>query len=163
MPAWLPSIVTLTSYGGNHQLYLDDLYQIYLRDFVNVRSTFCGMPIITDDRVIDASQRDEAFIHLTTCDDLATGGRFFEPRRTERIPWIKPTIDNYADAQNVKVWEVRKKGKQKVNILIESERYHIVLTRYKTVFNLTTAYYVNYDNALQTLIREHSNSPTFTC
>jgi len=144
-------------------VHLDHLYQVYQGDFVSNQSIFCGLPIITDDRVLDSSGRSECFIHLTTCDDYTTQTRIFDPRRSERIPWIKLTLDNYSDTQNVKIWEVRKKGKQKVNILIENERYHVVLTKYKKVFNLTTAYYVDKNHTLRKLLKEYKKSSTFTC
>ncbi len=163
MPSWLPSVVSLVDFGGDPETYLNHLNKVYENDFVTNRSLFCGLTIVTDDRVIDASGRSEGFIHLSTCTDFATGQRFFDALRSERIPWIKPTIDNVADTQNIKIWEIRKKGKQKVNILIENERYHIVLTRYKKVFNLTTAYYVDQNHSLRKLLKEHSSAGAFVC
>ena len=155
MIAWLPKIVTLEEFKGDSVEYLNHLHEIFLSGFVKNKPTIDGKPIYHDNRVIDGSGRCECFIHLTTCDDQSTGERNFDPRRCERLSWVKPTIDNQKDVTAVKVWVVRKKGRNKLNLLIESERYHIVLTMSKKAYALTTAYYVDQNHTFRKLLKEY--------
>lgn len=155
MIAWLPEIATLEDFDGDSEKYLNHLHEIFLNDFVKSKPTLDGKPIYHDNRLLDGSGRCECFIHLTTVEDKSIGDRNFDPRRCERLSWVKPTIENKNDAAVVKVWEVRKKGKNKLNLLIESERYHVVLTMSKKAYALTTAYYVDQNHTLRKLLKEY--------
>ena len=143
MIAWLPKIITLEEFDGDYEKDLNHLHEIFLNNFAQTKLKIDNKPIYYDDRVIDSSGKCECFIHITTCADDVTKDRNFDPRRCERLVWVKPTIENRTDEVSVKIWEVRKKGKNKLNILIESERYHVVLTKYKKSYVLNTAYYVD--------------------
>lgn len=158
MIAWLPEIVTLEEFSGDYEKYSEHLHEVFLNDFVKNRLRIDDKPIYHDDRILDDGGRCECFIHLTTCEDEVTKERNFDPRRCERLCWAKPTIENREDAVAVKVWEVRKKGKNKLNLLIEEERYHVVLTKYKKSYALTTAYYVDRNHMLRKLLKEYGRS-----
>jgi|AntRauTorcE11898_2_1112593.scaffolds.fasta_scaffold13930_2 hypothetical protein len=155
MIIWLPEIVTLEEFDGDYERYTNHLHEIFLNDFVRTKLILDDKPIYYDDRVIDGSGKCECFIHITTCEDDTTNERNFDPRRCERLCWAKPTIENRDDAVAVKVWEVRKKGKNKLNLLIEEERYHVVLTKTKKAYALTTAYYVDRNHMLRKLLKEY--------
>lgn len=156
MIAWLPKIITLEEFDGDYEKYVNHLHEIFLNDFARTKLKIDDKPIYYDDRVLDGSGRCECFIHITTCEDAVTKDRNFDPRRCERLVWVKPTIENRADEVSVKIWGVRKKGKNKLNILIESERYHVVLTKYNKSYVLNTAYYVDRNHTLRKLLKEYN-------
>ena len=55
----------------------------------------------------------------------------------------------------VKVWNEPYKSKTRVHLLLEEERYMVVLEERKRYFLLITAFYLDYDHALQKQLKHY--------
>ena len=79
-----------------------------------------------------------------------------------RIRWVRAFIENYdcdlskcEDCDGVKVWNEPYKSKTRVHLLLEEERYMVVLEERKRYFLLITAFYLDYDHALQKQLKHY--------
>ena len=80
----------------------------------------------------------------------------------ERIRWVRAFIENYdcdlskcEDCDGVKIWNEPYKSKTRVHLLLEEERYMVVLEERKGYFLLITAFYLDYDHALQKQLKHY--------
>lgn len=76
-------------------------------------------------------------------------------RRCERIRWPKPIIENYADIDNIKLWENERKGEKRICLWVEREEYLVVLAERKGFYLLWTAYLVTEDHRKRKLEKEY--------
>jgi hypothetical protein len=110
--------------------------------------------VIRDRRVVDG-KCEEAFWHLTTKDQY--GDRLFDARRSERLPWCRPTITNSTDAQ-VTAWKYEE-GRSRVRLYLWLEKWDYVIVlelRPRRLF-LVTAYHVDGDSTRRSLRRKLQN------
>ena len=79
-----------------------------------------------------------------------------------RMWWIRAFIENYncdsslcEECDGVKVWREPFKSRTRVHILLEEERYVVILEEREKYFLLITAFYLDYDNALQKQLKHY--------
>ena len=108
--------------------------------------------------------KEEAFFHTTCKDYSGDGERVPDFRRCERIRWIRAFIENYncdsslcPNCDGIKVWREPYKSKTRVHILLEEERYVVILEDRKKYFLLITAFYLDYDNALEKQLKHYNH------
>lgn len=106
--------------------------------------------------------KEDAFFHTTCKDYRGQGERAPDFRRCERIRWIRAFIENYncdaslcEECDGVKVWREPFKSRTRVHILLEEERYVVILEEREKYFLLITAFYLDYDNALQKQLKHY--------
>ena len=94
---WLPDIVECTDFNKWNE-YLDSIYEIFKKDFVDNRPIFEGKGVNFRKAPMDGKY-EHTFIHLTHKDEYHTSSnpneRLPDPRRAERIGWNKAIIENY--------------------------------------------------------------------
>jgi hypothetical protein len=160
-PEWLPNIIPLSDFNSDFNQYLDHLYQIFKRDFIDSRPLYNGKPVLFDKREIN--NYPACFWHLVTEDKIENYDRIeianISLLRCERLCWIRPMIENCTH-EAVSVWENTRftRGKKFNTIFfLEDHDYVVVLTNIKNRFYLVTAYYVNYSNRKNQLIQERDS------
>lgn len=157
---WLPETVSLNDYNGDFEAYFNYLYSVFVRDLIKNQPIFKGLRVGARKHP-EHNGKHEGFYHLTSKDYEKTGyeSRIFDPRRSERLPWIKPIIENYGCnktcCKKIEIWKERK---NRIHILFEDEYYVIVLDERKNYYVVVTAYYIETEHNLQNLLRRYEKA-----
>ena len=134
-----------------------ELYAIFERDIKTSGLRFEQNPVWHDRRILPGERHEEGFLHLTTRDEDVydkkqrryVKQRLWDPRRSERLPWCKPTIENSRDAA-VQVWDFKEANDSiRTYVWLKALDYVIILERQEkrqgTIFVLITAFFVSHD------------------
>lgn len=157
-PEWLPAIISV---DGEWDKVLEKLYGIFKADFVEGKPLLNKSKVWWDRRILDGDKYEKGFWHLISKDDSSTNERLFEPRRSERLPWCRPTIDHFNDSA-VSHWDYRaSRSRIETYLWLENLDYVIVFQKRKqnigTVYFLITAYYVENDSTKRNLRRKYQD------
>lgn len=128
---------------------VDMLYEIFSNDFIKTKTTFLGKHVVFDNRVLDNDKYPEGFWHLITRTDYKNGcERLLDLKRSKRLPWIKPIINQYSEPE-IKAWycsEPTNDGSKFQNVYYlwyEKGKYLVILKERKNGYFLATSFYVN--------------------
>ena len=98
---------------------------------------------------------------------LNDGKRLPDLRRCERIEWIRQFIENYGcdpalccDCEGIKVWKEPYKSTFRTHLLLEEERYMVILEVRESYVLLITAYYLGYSHALEKQLKRYQKYRT---
>ena len=151
---WLPKMVFYEDYNSWDE-YQDTIYRIFCNDFKKTYPLLEGKRVKIRYNPIEYG-REEGFYHVTCQDYKKDGERVPDFRRCERIKWVRKFIENYkcnldecGECEGVKVWEEDYRGNPRVHILLEEERYMVVVEKREKYCLLITAFYFHYDHALR--------------
>ncbi len=157
---WLPNLEMYDGYD-DWKAYEEFLYAIFRADFIENYPSFEGKKVKIRFHPIE-NNKEEAFYHITCQDYLKDGERNPDFRRCERIHWVRAFIENYScdplkcnNCDGIKLWEKTYKGKKRIHLLLEEERYIVVIERREDYFLLITAFYLEHDHALRKKIKEY--------
>lgn len=159
---WLPDLFPCEDWA-DWEKYERDLYEIFLDDFVRSRPLYMNKPVQIRRHPMSEG-REEAFWHVTCKDYLEDGEREPDPRRCERIRWVRSFIENSGcnkdscpECEGVLVWSTTysKTKSPRYKILLEEERYVVIVEARKDYCLLITAYYIEQDHRLRKMIREY--------
>jgi hypothetical protein len=118
MPPWLPPALC---WNPNWEAFLAELYECFERDFKQgKRPMYGGKPIVFDKTMENG--KENGFWHIISQTDRHTNDRLPEPRRCERITWVRPIIE-HADDITVSVFT----DGGKTLMWLEEENYMVVL------------------------------------
>ncbi len=159
---WLPALEFFDDYGNDWTTYESVLYSIFKNDFIDSHPSFKNLRVSVK-HFPKEYDKEEAFFH-TTCKDYIGGGeRVPDFRRCERIRWIRAFIENYdcdpskcKDCDGVLVWSEPYKRKTRIHLLLEEERYMVILEKRNEYYLLITAFYLDYDNALAKQLKHYA-------
>lgn len=157
---WLPDIIC---YDGRREWkdYQDEIYGIFKHDFIDSSPQFENRKVQIRKYPVEYG-KEEAFFHVT-CREYQNG-RNREPdlRRCERIRWVRSFIENYKcdvteceDCDGIKVWTEPYKNKSRVHLLLEEEKYIVILEPRERYCLLITAFYLDYDNAMEKQLKHY--------
>lgn len=141
--------------------YENAIYEIFKNDFINTYPTFDNKRVKIRYHPIEFG-KEEAFFHVTCQDYLKDGERAPDLRRCERIRWVRKFIENYDCRENcepcdgVKVWYKPYKNNQRVHILLEEEKYMVVVEKREKYCLLITAYYLDKEHTLRKKLSEYN-------
>lgn len=159
---WLPALEYFDDYGNDWTTYESALYSIFKGDFIDSHPLFKNIRVSVKHYPIEYG-KEEAFFHTTCKDYTGDGERVPDFRRCERIRWIRAFIENYDcdsskcdDCDGVKVWSEPYKSKTRIHLLLEEERYMVVLEKRDGYYLLITAFYLDYDNALMKQLKHYA-------
>lgn len=153
-PNWLPELILFESFHGDWNKYLDTLYDGFTTDFLGDRPKFCGVRMGLKKHPVEEG-KEATFWHMIQQGDVERD-RTPDMRRCERIRWPRAIIDNHKDSA-VKVWRNKRGNKSRILLLLEEERYLVVLADNKTYVLPWTAYLVERDHQLAKLAKEHQS------
>ena len=158
---WLPELEYLAQYENIWSIYESALYSIFKSDFIDSYPLYKNTRVNVKHYPIEYG-KEEAFFHTTCKDYTGNGARVPDFRRCERIRWVRAFIENYdcdlskcEDCDGVKVWNEPYKSKTRVHLLLEEERYMVVLEERKGYFLLIPAFYLDYGHALQKQLKHY--------
>ncbi|MBI5636494.1 MAG: hypothetical protein HZA03_00835 [Nitrospinae bacterium] len=148
--SFLPPVINNT---GDWSTFIDTAYQVYKGDFIDNSPHFLGKRVIIDRRNLDGGYV-EGFWHVVQRDMGGGGERYTDFQRLERVPWIKPLIENHT-AEGV---EYRRclEGKRETRhyILAPSKNYVVILGEKKGAIFLVTAFCMNRSFADRAIFRQ---------
>lgn len=158
---WLPNQEYFDDYNNLWNEYQDALYSIFKNDFIDNPPSFEGKQVHVRKHPMEY-EKEEAFFHVTCQDYLKDGERVPDFRRCERIRWVKAFIENYQcdsslceSCEGVKVWSEPYKNNSRVHMLLEEERYIVVVECRKSYCLLVTAFYFDQDHALEKKLKHY--------
>lgn len=157
---WLPELEYCDNLSQWAE-YEEMIYDIFIDDFITDVPQFRDKDIkIREYPRIDG--KEESFYHVTCKDYFKTMERNPDLRRCERIRWVRAFIENYncdptlcEDCEGVKVWCETYKGKKRIHFLLVEEKYMVVIEKRPNYYQLITAFYFDYDNALEKKLKHY--------
>ena len=157
----MPGLECYEGTGEDWNAYEDMLYTIFKAAFIDTKPQFYGKRInIRFNPIVNG--KAEAFYHVTCRDYHLFEERCPDYRRCERIRWVRSFIENYncdasrcPDCDGVKVWEelAPKGSNTRVHILLEEERYMVIIELRGDYNLLITAFYIDQDHTLRAQLR----------
>ena len=160
---WLPKLEFFEDYATDWDKYQDSLYTIFKEDFITSKPSFAEKVVNIRKHPIEFN-KEEAFFHITCQDTLQNGERTPDFRRCERIRWVRAFIENHKcdlstcdDCEGVKIWKEPYKNTERVHILLEEEKYMVVLELRESYVLLITAFYFDYNNALRKKLKNYES------
>lgn len=160
---WLPDIVECKDFGKWNE-YLDEIYIIFQKDFVEDRIKFENKYVNFRKEPRDGKY-ENAFIHLTHRDELHASNdpndRIPDPRRAERIGWNKPIIEHYICKENcencdkILYFEEYYRKNVRAYFLFKDVKFLVIIEKRENYNLLITGYYVEYDNAMKKYIKKY--------
>jgi len=160
---WLPQLEYYEDYGRDWQCYETALYGIFKKDFLDSKPIFKSRPVNIRKRPIEYN-KEEAFFHITCQDYDKNGNRYPDFRRCERIRWVRSFIENYQcdpticqNCDGIKIWEedAPKGTYKRIHLLLEEERYLVVIERREAYCLLITAFYFEQDHSLRKKLQHY--------
>lgn len=148
----LPPLIELTDFKGDFQRYLEAVYDLFKKDFIDNRPCFEGKRLGL--KKYPMSEGKEATFWHMTSEGEEEAERTPDLRRLERIKWPASLIN---DSQHpyLKVWENTRGNKTNILIFHEKERYLVVLRKHENYLLPWTAYLVEYEPRLRKLMNEY--------
>jgi hypothetical protein len=147
LPKWIGSLITLEECDGDSEKYIEKLFEIFKKDFIDSRPTFKNKPVLFDKKL--DGDKPNTFVHITTEDDVTTKQRILSMRRCERIGWIRAIIENANDPA-VLVWQKKQATSERFTtrtyLFLEQENFLVVLQEIKFGYFVITAIYVDNPN-----------------
>lgn len=157
---WIPGLICYE--GQEWSDYQNTLYEIFRHDFIETHPIFEEKKVNIRFHPIEYG-KEEAFFHVTCQDYLKDGEREPDFRRCERIKWVRSFIENYncdstlcESCNGVKVWSQPYKSTSRVHILLEEERYMVVVERRDTYCLLITAFYFDRHHELTRALKHYN-------
>lgn len=150
-PAWLPPMFAMSPWSVE---LMESLYVLFKRDFIDHPANYDGH------RVWFFPEKDRGkeliFWHLVEREDKSMGERLPDFRRSERLPWARPMLDNLAQPA-VLHWDYEEgKGDIHTYVWLKDFDYLIVMKKYRDgQRRLVTAHYIDYDNKRHKLLKKH--------
>jgi len=142
----LPPLITLESFNGVWNKYIDSVYIAFVQDFVDNKPVFRGIKLkLKSHPFIEG--REYTFYHLTHKGEIELE-RIPDLRRCERIRWVKPTIEK-CDEWEIKIFYQKRHGKSRLCIWLELENepdYVVVLDIRKDYILPWTAFVLEYEH-----------------
>lgn len=158
---WLPPLEFWDGNTDSWNAYQNTIYGIFRQDFIVSHPIFDGQHVAIRHEPIEFG-KEEAFFHVTCQDYAKTGDRNPDLRRCERIRWVRAFIENYQcdptlceDCDGVKLWREPYQNRKRVHILLEEERYLVVVEPRKSYCLLITAFYIEHDHSLEKKLKKY--------
>ena len=128
----------LVRFHGDWERYVEELYEIYMKEVVNGGLKFGGLPVRCR-RHPEARGKGFGFWHVIQ-EGRVEEERLPDLRRCERIRWI-PWIIRYAGRDSrITWWEERRGSNTDVLLWLEEEDYLVILAKRRGYMLLKTAY-----------------------
>lgn len=159
----LPDIIECENFAEWNS-YLDKLYRdVFSRDFLESRPIFKGWRVLTRKEPMDGNW-EHSFTHMTHEDlkhTLDPNDRIPDPRRSERLVWVRRVIENYQcslekECGEILYWEEMYRGRIRSYLLVKEERFLVVLEKARNVYFIITSFYLESDFALEKRMEKYN-------
>jgi hypothetical protein len=153
-PQWLPDLIHLNDYSGNWQKYIDYVFSIFYKDFIQSQPKFESKWVrCRRDPIFDG--KEAGFWHCTS-DGQDESQRIPDLRRCERIGWIRAIIEN-CEYKDILLWKSKKNSEIRVYLWF-NEEYVVVLGVRNRFFQLITAFCTDRNHTRERLKKEYERS-----
>jgi len=171
-PQWLPDMAAVDpwQHGGQGDTYAM-LYGIFQRDLVQSQLRYDGHEVWHFPEMEDGKVK--LFWHLTSRDQvikhvprhkqkyaaaIQQPERLPDLRRSERLPWVRPIIENTTDPE-VAAWDyLEGDGNTKTYVWLKDYDFVVIMKRYPDGRRrLITSFYVDSAYKQKDLERKHAN------
>ena len=151
-PAWLPELLQVDPWTGHT---FEILYEIFTRDFKISRPHFQGYEVWFFPEMDEG--KEKIFWHLTHQDDEEAGVRLPDPRRSERLPWVRCLIEN-PERQEVIWWDYREaSGDIHTYIWLKEYDFVVVMKKYRDgKRRLISAFHISYSHTRRSLEKKYN-------
>lgn len=151
LPAWLPPMAEVNPWTAET---FDILYSIFKRDFKDSQPVYQGRPVWFFPEMEDG--REVIFWHMTSEKDKNTGERLPDLRRSERLPWARPMIDNPGQPEVLAFDYLESDGDNNTYVWVKDHDFVVLMKRYRDGRRrLLTSFYVKYENYRGKLQRKY--------
>ena len=148
---------TLEEFQGDFKRYDEYLYNEIFKKELFAPNFFFNNKQVRFKRYPIECHREQAYFHLTTkaaSKDIPMSEREPDLRRCERLHWLRPSIEkNHIEFCGLSCFvyyeEPSKRGKTRINLFNEKERYLIILEDRNDYFLLVTAFYIHEEHYLK--------------
>lgn len=158
---WVPKLERFEDYNNDWTVYETELYNIFKHDFIDSSPTYKKVKVNVK-HYPKYFGKEEAFFHITCKNYMDLHERAPDLRRCERIRWVRAFIENYdcdstkcEECEGVKIWSEPYKGKNRIHLLLEEERYIVVLEKRDSYYLLITAFYLDYEHSLRKRLKHY--------
>ena len=133
---------------------MEALYAIFRHDFVDNPARYRGYGVWFFPE--KERGKENIFWHLVERDDKTIGARLPDFRRSERLPWARPMIDNLGQPE-ILDWDYVEGNKDiHTYVWLKDFDYLILMKKYPNgQRRLLTAYYVDYENNRRKLQKKY--------
>lgn len=158
---WLPELIVCESFA-DWEKYEERIYSAFKADFIDSRPEYGSKPVHIRRHPVEHG-REEAFWHVTCCDYSHDGDRSPDMNRCERVKWVRAFIEHSdcndplcEECDGVFAWSTiyQKTKNPRVKILLEKERYVVIIEIREKYCLLITAYYIDQDHRLKKMLDE---------
>lgn len=150
----LPDLVTLLSFNGKWDLYIEEIYKRFKTDFIESKPTYKSQQVNVRKHPYH-KEKEGCFWHLISEGNIEED-RLPDLRRCERISWIRPIIENY-NSNNICCWISNKSERKRVLIALDDFSYLVVLEPRPSFTLLITAYYLEKSHSVKKKKQEFEN------
>lgn len=156
LPTWLPPLLLRDEYNEEWEPYVERVYAVFENDFYRTRILFRGGRVIAHREPMDKGKA-AAFWHAIS-EGKKEEDRLPDPRRCERIGWIRGLIEN-STAPEARVWIAKRETDLRTVIALEDFSYVVVLGNRtgrdnRPYYKFITAYAVEREHRRKLLRKE---------
>lgn len=150
-PIWLPLMFPMSPWSD---AVMEELYAIFRHNFIDSSASYRGYGVWffpEKDR-----GKENIFWHLVERDDKTIGERLPDFRRSERLTWARPMLDNLGQPE-ILDWDYEEgNGGIHTYVWLKDFDYLIVMKKYPNgQRRLITAYYLDYENTRRKLLKKY--------
>lgn len=151
--SWLPKLIEYNPQIDNIDKYIEDIYQIYIEEFINQGIFFKGEKLALKKMPI-RNGKEATFYHIVS-EGEDEENRKIDIDRCARIRWPKAILaSNYI---GLKIWENKRKNKNNILVWFSEIEYLIVIRKNPNIKLLWTAYPVTKEHRKRKLQKEYKN------
>jgi hypothetical protein len=149
---WLPPLVLKRDFHNEMPAYIEAIYAIFKRDFIDSRPEFQGKRLGLK-RIPLQNGKEATFWHLIT-EGEREKDRTIAINRCERIAWPAPVIRHSEDPE-IRCWENRRGSETRILLWLVADDYLVVLSKRDGYLLPWTAYPLTYENSKRKLEKEY--------
>lgn len=153
IPAWLPDMFPVNPWtAGTYE----DLYQVFCRELKDSHPSYRGAEVWFFLDMDDG--KEQLFWHLTSRDDKETNERLPDLRRSERLPWVRPMIDQ-PNQPEVLDWDSEEAdGTIKTYVWLRDYDFVVIMKKYPDENRrLITSFWIEYGNTRRKMQKKYDN------
>lgn len=155
LPDWLPKWFNFANdFRSKLQDLIEAAYKVFKKDFLTDPLPQHKGKIVICNNSIGKEGKESGFWHLIEHDFRKIGVRTVDIRSAEKLPWLKPIIENY-NKPEVICWEIKENGEIKTYIWLKKFEYVAVLSNQKNSYFLKTASHINYNHYRRLLEKKY--------
>jgi hypothetical protein len=153
LPAWLPEMFPVNPWN---EWTFEQLYTLFRRDFIENRPRYRQFSVWFFPDMDNGKKL--IFWHLTHREDKKVGERFPDFRRSERLPWARPMLEN-SDEPEVLDWDYEEgDGSTKTYVWLKDYDYLMILKKYPDdARRIITAHWIEYPHKRRKLMKKYQN------